>query len=220
MALSSWNIEDKIKIGDIFFIRCRELGCGTEEVVYTQDYERSYNAFSYGGVVCLDKSYMFLAVKYVGNGIVEEMLTGELILMYDSVNDFKYEDVKNYSLVKPGVTLKDYEIGYETSSKIAFVSDLEKYKKLIIQYPLILFPSPEIIYSITEESKEYYIRHSDEERKKTIEKMKDIALEQNKKIIDKIDSILNEYGNADEYMLSMAYLENNLYNFKNKQKIK
>ena len=95
-----------------------------------------------------------------------------------------------------------------------YISKTNNFKKKSLEYPLILNDN-EYIYFITDELKKQYLKHTDKEREITILKLKEQALKLLSQSHQDVDKELNKLTNIEE-IIDMAYLENELFNFKNK----
>lgn len=170
---------------------------------------------------------MLVALKYIGNSIFEEMSTGEKIrvgprgITFDSQN----KDIRSSYLSIPDaeytylqLNYEDYIVenpGKEHFSKYEYIQRLQNMMKENIKYPLIL---SSICYckEISEKSKQIYLLHTDEERKVVIRERKKLALLDSKEVNERIASSIEKSKTMISEDINMAYLENQLYDFKHK----
>lgn len=215
MELKSLN--GKLNIGDVFFINAKGLrNFGVCK-------ETGMIGYKYGEVPigCAD---LLLAVKYIGNGIVEEMISGENILLggqselYYRDRNLPYDDFKNVEFGKEYSISSSVEEGLKLieGKKIAvYIDKLIKTKNKALEFPLT-FLEPDNKYEVTEESKKVYLRHDNDERRKIILVAKEQAKVNFEQIEEVVDGIIEKFSINSEN-LDMAYLENDLFNFRKKK---
>lgn len=163
-----------------------------------------------------------IAVKYLGNGIFEEMTTHEKLISVgygNKLEDLEYEDANDYIPFT-----SDYHIDFETmnggkeipAAKIAEI--LEKTKSNVENYPLSLFTDDTPIYYVTDDSKKVYLRHDDKERQKMILEAKKEALSCTKGTLEVISQAEKSILEVTPEVLDMADLENRLFDFQDTKK--
>ena len=125
------KIRKEIKIGDVFFIDIQALS--------TWIFNEDDFFFCSSGNIYEDEMSMLLAVKYLGNGILEEMTTGEHILADKFSNgNFKFEDDNDLACF----IYADYCVEQVRNSKILtfndYIEELKEMKENACNYPLAI----------------------------------------------------------------------------------
>lgn len=237
---------NKIKLGEVFFTNLSNLGAAeiwqdneSTEGITVEKISHEYGENMGPYLEKFEEEQDFLiAVKYLGNGIFEEMTTGEKLIsvknplafsVSDSEDDqFKYRELPDFDAPKDIIS-ENTILGYQnytvanlsktTLSKIEYYQLLESMMKLHVLYPLSLH-SENSFFDINEETKQLYLKNSDESRKKIIKEAKKLALIDLKKVNEKISTTLKDMQTLSEEELDMAYLENQLYDFKKRVRSK
>lgn len=219
--------ENEIKIGDIFFaslkgVRCWGIGHNEKNDCLVQSTINVSHCFE----------DILIAVRYIGKGVIEEMVTGEKMLIIGKDRDLcsnnynfpdhRYADYKDRDW-KPARYF-DFELQYEVFNRHdhngrKYSSYADDVKRISAEYPLT-FDDNDYIYYIDDELKKLYLKHSDEERKHAIMKMKDNTRESIHEVNVKVDRERQKDVVLTSEMLDMAYLENQLYDFENKGRSK
>ena len=232
------NQKESIKEGQILFanIDClRGLKIDRWESEYS---DKKFDVITYGDYPYIKSEYIqnerdkiYIVIKYLGNGIFEEMTTGEKIRA--GVNTFIMErqDGSKYSLKIPNVGAVTLELNYEDyltewplsdshNYKYEFLQKLEKIKEENIEIPILINDDFHCL-EVNDVSKKLYLRHSDDERVFIISEIKKKALIDNAKVNEKISASI-ERANTDVTgdELNMAYLDNQLYDFEHSGKAK
>ncbi len=140
----------------------------------------------------------------------EKFLGWEKEILFQS-KDNKREDIdledkdkiKHTAYIK---TIDDEEVSFQD-----YYLSSKELKPYVVNYPLI-FNCLYSCYDISDETKKQYLKYNDEERIKCIAETKKQALLNSKRIIKIIDETI--------YTLDIAYLENQLYDFKVKKRSK
>ena len=212
----------EIKKGDIFFASMKGISTWGIELNNSGAYGPDFMAADYVNQGFNQECpYILLAVKYIGNGVIEEMVTGEKMLLMLSSQYYDCKDVENKNcaakyfcpLTYDTFVSENYGIGILNHCKI-----LAEYKKISNEYPLTYLDEDENFYSINEITKYRYIEHSDEERRMLISTLKAKALEEIKDIHKTIDSEIQKSLTLTQENMDVAYLENQLYDFERKGK--
>lgn len=207
----------EIKIGDVFFISTSGLNTWT--------YNEDSSFFCSCGSLTDDFEDMLLVVKYIGDGILEEMLTGEKILVdrfYDG--NISYEQDSSVTCF----AYANYFEEKKTNKKVRDVSDyinvLKSIKENSTKYPLVFSLIDSEIYEISDENKSRYLEFSDLLRKQRLVSLKLIALKKTDTLIQQLDYFIDNFNIDDEltgnFMLDEAYFENKLFDFKKKKLVK
>lgn len=208
------NQKKNIKIGDVFFIRASDL-CSW---IYADEVP----VFSSSGK-SLDEDDMLIVVKYLGNGVIEEMITHEKILISDFlISDVNFEDDSELVRNVYADYFKEHEKVSETDIK-KYLNTLESLKQTAFKYPIIFRVVDAQIYDVTDDRRiADYLLVSDNVRKQKMFSLKKIALERSKEFIKVIDSFIINFDYNDELtgdeMLDEAYLENKIFEFKRETK--
>lgn len=229
---------EDIKIGDIFFVDARDIcAWGSLEIDEDHTYEvATWNEEEFSEEMV--ENPIYIAVKYIGDGVIQEMTTKEKIVCYEGrifshpvlygelTNDFSNEDCYYVSFhfddSYKGISslpltynaFIEYEYGSEISEYINRVKDIEL---LMANYPLV-YNAHDSILPVTEETKKLYLKHDDEERKELIYKIKEKSLVNTKKLNDIFDKEIKKISTLTDEDIKMAYLDNSLYDFENEGK--
>ena len=216
-----------INIGDIFFAKMSRIDAWS----FTTDMLDYDNADIFGGIKGNDEKEgdpFLIAIKYLGNGIGEEMSTKEkLIIDYGNYVEFVGEnnmniDFEDYNYKEPTgfagynmvpVHYNDFleEIGGNLND---YIQKINQYKKLSSEYPLVLSVSQgESCFFVTDETKKEYLKHTDKERSEVISKLKAEAMSSIKNIHEILDKECEKVLTITDEMLEQANLENKLYDF-------
>ena len=162
---------------------------------------------------------MLIAVKYIGNGVFEEMLTREKLLAEGY--DIQYED-------NPRFTGQSIAIGYVNAKEGRMLEEevykniykIEIAKEVSKNYSMVLYDG-EGFYEVNEESKNGYLKFSDDQKRMVFRKLKEEALEKAKKFVQDLDESLKGIDLSkvqDKQSLDIAYLDNQLFDFENKER--
>ena len=225
-----------INVGDVLFVRLCDINCFSlekegEETWLTYDYYPQGEELK----TPINEN-MLVAVKYLDNGIFEEMLTGEKFISggyYDQKNDV-YVNGENVPEVENYYSPVEYEV-YEremySDSDLAtyksYITNCEEFKNISKNHPLLVIYDQSLdsdidgfahLIEINDQSKEEYIKYSDEQRKEVIKNLKHIAEQHYKEACARIDSEISKtkeqyFKEAEE----IAYLDKNLYDFEQKK---
>ena len=175
------------------------------------------------------------AVKYLGNSVYEEMTTGEKMICssgnlrheddprpVDSIVDkanimviyeeyVSEEELENNSDLDPD----NFKITPEMyiRHKNEYLNSVNYFKRLSSEYPLT-FENADMYY-VDDESKQEYLKNSNELRRKIIKRMKEIAINERQEIYKMLDEEVKNISpdTLTSEDLEMAYLENDLYDF-------
>ncbi len=171
-----------------------------------------------------DDDIMLVALKYIGNSTFEEMSTGEKIrvgekglFIYNQNNGItSYLSIPGAEYTYLKLNYEDYIVkktGKKHLSKYEYIQRLQNMMKKNVEYPLIL-SSTYNCEEISEKSKQIYLLHTDEERKAVIRERKKLALLDSKEVNERIASSIEKLKTMISEDVNMAYLENQLYDFK------
>ena len=207
--------KEQIKIGDVFMINSKYF----ENFVKYPFYQ--YDVYDYEEINENGEDILFV-VKYIGDGKIQEMVTGEVFIL--DANGLTHENIP-----------ADYE-------KMPYCGDIsccvipskiegcpsetrvEQYVNICYVYKSFAGKSPIIysggrLYEINDDAKKEYLKYTDEQRKKIISQMMEIAIKSRDKVLSGIDDIINHYApTLSMETIEMAYLDNKLFDFKNKEK--
>lgn len=163
----------------------------------------------------------FIDAKNLGNGIIQEMTTGEFFMLEGTILKVEDKEIVDFAdhyrpFVDPNVAF----LNYKDISKL--FNELRSYKDVINKYPITYCGNNGGIYYVNDSTKEAYLCNSNDERKQmilslkkqvldTISKLNDILDSSMSKTIDIIESQMNDYN------LEVAYLENDLYDFEKRE---
>ncbi len=218
-AVGSWNTSKGNLAGEHYMIECKNI-------VNDELYSRTN----------YDEPILF-AVKYLGNNVFEEMLTGEKLLSntIGALAELDEDVILDYDDLD-GNLVECCDISCDESAADNFYAyldrkylnkrtestSLENYKDLLDtqrmmkEYPLTIIKT-DALYIINEKSKELYLEYSDEEKIELINQLKAAALKQIFSANATIDRELNKEMKKDE---RFAYLENQLLEFENGKQVK
>ena len=159
----------------------------------------------------------FIDAKNLGNGIIQEMTTGEFFMLEGTILKVEDKEIVDFAdhyrpFVDPNVAF----LNYKDIAKL--FNELRSYKDVINKYPITYCGNNGGIYYVNDSTKKAYLCNSNDERKQmilslkkqvldTISKLNDILDSSMAKTIDIIESQMNDYN------LEVAYLENDLYEF-------
>lgn len=238
-----------LKQGEIFFAPINALSSvgildlEIDNFNSSIDYDKSIQVLSrcvdgetYNYLEKLDnKLDMLIALKYLGNGIFEEMLTGEKIINVHDTVTFKTNDgfevlhLSDYDVSSN----KDLIVNYEdyvcveqerVLSKLEYSTLLQEFMQKSFDYPLSYVGNDCMNYYVVENSKKRYLEYSDEDRKKVMTELKNKALldtkNTNEKVVEAIEKMKDTDMILNDDILNMAYLDNQLYDFENKGRSK
>lgn len=174
-----------------------------------------YSAFKDGNGIEDD---FLISLYYMGNGIVEEKVTGErFYLSADFVWNEKDEETTYYDhdttkyaseynfLINAEKYIWELHYDNKDITIMDYAQNCYKFKKALKEYPITL--NAYKLRVMTDELRKEYSKYSDTKRKKAILKLKKEAVINAKKISDAIDE---EFEKATEFTsdeLEMAYLE-------------
>lgn len=216
-----------IAIGQTFMVSSSNIEKWTKNKNTTLvSKDKYYEYFEYGySDIDLDHSDILFIVKYIGNGYVQEMVTGEIMLLSrinknlleDNSDELVTADSKNIFIP---THFEDYENAeFKVPTIMEYVSELELYKKRATNSPLIYnVVDGDLMFKIDEISKKKYLEHSNEERIALMKKYKEEALSSLKEIIKEIDTTIQSCSSISTETLDMAHLENDIYNFEKQEK--
>lgn len=236
--INNENLEQKnqIEVGQIFFADIRNLAGALvlKTGLYVKDGIVDTITWGYGDNVqkVVDRYYrpnILLAVKYLGNGIFQEMTTGEKIITSKKTLVFeetesspivekKLSDIDSDSLVI--FNYEDYLIehkGETVLSKIEYVQLLQNCMKRISETPLALSCGFRF-REIDDTSKKIYLAYSDEERKSIIAEVKKMALLDAEEVNTRIANVIEKMKTISSEEVDMAYLDNQLFDFERKER--
>ena len=238
-------MDEEVKIGEIYFTDVMYL-CGVcLENSFTYD-EYDYDDFdtiSWRKDLSVEKycksstSTTLLAIKYLGNGIFEEMTTGEKIMASctylgnTKLPDItlknqvilNYKDYLNFCYTNVDASVEDSSDLYgnkENLGKFEYSLLLQSCIERIAECPLILSSDCSFFKIDDENAKKVYLLNSNEERKTIIEEVKKMSLSNSKEVIEKIASTIESMKTISSREIEIAYLDNQLFDFKNKTKQK
>ena len=233
--------KNKIEIGEIFFSDIRNLAGADIDELEAEVKEGTIDIISwchgYNVNQVIQKYYktsILIALKYLGNGIFEEMVTGEKIIT--SGENLRFKETES-STVKKELSDINYDssviLNYEdylienqedaVLSKNEYIQLLKNCIKRMSESPISLANNV-CSYEINDISKKMYLEHSDEERKLIIAEVKKMALLDAKEVKVRITNEINaRIDNEAEKIkiisseeIDMAYLDNELFDFERK----
>lgn len=243
-------VED-LTVDDMFFIDAHEMhDCGIGKMAGAQGRE-DFKVFDrmYGSLyqtmdnIIDSKDKLLLAVKYIGNGVFEELVTGEKISCaehevlfsegYNNTDEFILEkDIKDcpYSVWTP-LTYEAFKYAGDFKTGTAALYDYPTIVKADLDYAVTYPLSFDTGIFINDDSKMQYLRHTDEERREVISKMKEIAKEDADKLKKEVTAIIPTLEGKGEIIstsvnnetitdTNLAYLDNQLHDFKTSQRTK
>lgn len=244
-------VED-LNVDDMFFIDAHEMyDCGINEKMDSAHGREDFKAFDRmsGSLyqtmdnIIDSKDNLLLAVKYIGNGVFEELVTGEKISCaehevyfkegYDGTGKIVMEkEIKDcpYSAWTP-LTYEDFKYEGDFKTGIASLYDYPTIVKADLDYAVTYPLSFDTGIFINEDSKKQYLRHTDEERKEIISKMKEIAKEDADKLKMEVTEIIPTLEGKNEIIettvnnettidTDLTSLNNQLHDFKTSQRTK
>lgn len=207
---------NKLAIGQIFMINANSICKWTKKMENNGYYYYEYD------VIDSEQSDVYFVVKYIGNGYIQEMLTGETMLL-GRIFNYKCEDKPNELVTANECTnvlsrFEDYKNNLFGKSTFAeYIYKLELYKKLATKSPLICDANMGYsMFKINDASKTVYLKYSNEKRITLIKKLKENALLSSEEVVEDID----KYNSISNEILDMAYLENEIYDFEHKERTK
>lgn len=197
-----------IGIGNVYFTRLDKVSC------WDTEFDASDGA-TYITCHCpplYKKDATLIAVKYLGNSIVQEMVTGEKMFLNDSQFDLGDLEKNNMDILT-GFPLKYADfVNLGQGRAMEYMNLMKKFKEAAMNYPLTLNAYEEM-YEVDENSKKEYLKGNNEHRKQVIEAAKNRGIANGKKIIGTFLEELTAAENSIKAEENMAYLENDLYNF-------
>ena len=206
-----------IKIGEVFFIDAQNLRTWGINSSCTYEVFGCCNS-------AFDIKQMLLAVKYLGNGIIQEMTTGEFFMLEGTILKVEDKEIVDFAdhyrpFVDPNVAF----LNYKDISKL--FNELRSYKDVINKYPITYCGNNGGIYYVNDSTKKAYLCNSNDERKQMILSLKKQALDTISKLNDILDSSMAKTidiieSQMNDYNLEVAYLENDLYDFEKNGRIK
>ena len=213
-----------IDIGDIFmidsryfekFAKCHKVYINGESDKYSHELIESDEK---------KLEDILLIVKYIGEGMIQEMLTGEIfqIAPVHYYNRLPISELKNYRNADINLEKCDVKINFEEHkgcfNNKEFVNKLNNYKNITLKSPLSYF---NICYFITDDTKKRYLKYTNEQRIDCIKKMMAIATKSREIVINEVNSVITSYFEPlSNEIMEMAYLENKIYDFERKTKYK
>ena len=225
----------QMEIGQIFFADIMALeGIGIFDLDADYAQQDTVDTITCGGDNCHnyvnpyiknEDDIMLVALKYIGNSLFEEMSTGEKIRVGERGITFIGQDGTHSSYSIPGAEYTYVQLDYEDYivenpniehiSKYEYLQLLQNIMEKNIEYPLIL-AAYYYCQEISEESKQIYLLHSDEERKNVIQELKKLALLDSKEANERIANSIEKLKTLTSEDVDMAYLDNQLYDFEHK----
>lgn len=221
---NDFDNKKKISIGQTFMISSKGI-LKWAKIEHTYGEACIFNTYEYNYIKQKDEDDILFVVKYIGNGYVQEMLTGETMLLAriderlleDDSDELKTADSECICTPTKYEDLENY--GFDSLSMPEYIAQLEEYKLLTTKSPLICsVVEGELMFKIDEESKTEYLKHSNEERISLMNKYKEEALRSLEETIKDLDSTIQTYSRITSKTLDMAYLENEIYDFEKKVK--
>lgn len=207
--------ESTVKIGGLYFMELFGL-LGFGVTSYDGIKRAECDAYSINKYNPEESDYY--VVKYMGNGIFVEMLTGTKILSsYTSVEmEDRGSDMINKSCE---LSFDDYKKENPKRNGIMdYVQKLSSVKKLAEEIPLFL-DVDNALCIFSEELKKEYLKKTDAERIKKLKKSIEDAESSKKEAIKIIDSYLAKESVLTREMIEQAYFENQVYDFSRKLNI-
>lgn len=217
----------KLEIGQTFMVCASDIWKWEKSNVSTlvgKDEQYEYCEYGYDKIDN-DHSDIYFIVKYIGDGYVQEMTTGETMLLTRLENNDILADnsEKLITADSSGIfTPSQFEVYKKVGYSVPipdYVYYLELYKKLTTKSTLICnVDEGESMFKIDDISKEIYLKHSNEERIALMKKMKEVAVKSLEETIKDLDKTIQLYSSISPETIDMAYLENDIYNFENQGK--
>jgi len=225
--------EQMIQPGDVLFTNINNISMiEIVELDSDQDENMKIETIMTGGGVgrpineALDP--MLIAIKYLGNGIFEEIVTKEKIYtMYYGLylkHSFHLgdpDDAKHFIDIKPKrsqfeLDYEDYKkecelVGEKPCSKYEYYKILQEIMERNVDCPLML--SEWECYSVNDTTKQQYLKYSNDERKAIIDKLKKNALQSAKTVNERITESMVKLENVTDEEVEMANLDNQLFDF-------
>lgn len=130
--------------------------------------------YTYNKIDLKEDSVLFI-VKYIGNGLIKEMVTGQTLILSNGWLDSTFEDENKMvldvdcNLLSVCAKIEDY---HEEISIDNYVDRLYHYRSNTAKSPLICNG---YIYDITSSTKEEYLKNADEKRREIVAKALEIA---------------------------------------------
>lgn len=209
--------DKKLELGEVFFIDAQAI-CSFGVCKESDMIGDRFGSISH------KHSDMLFAVKYIGDAVLEELVTGERILLCGEGNTYKKDFNKIYEefmLVDFG---KYYSVPLSIEGALIKTEDksiamhIDKLKKIVDkarEYPLT-FLEYGSEYEVTDEAKNVYLRYDNDARRKFLSGLREQATSNVEELSATVDEIISRYDITDEN-LEMAYLENDIYNFQKKK---
>lgn len=207
----------EIKIGEVFFIDLCALS--------TWYYNEEMSFFCSSGKLNNINEDMLIVVKYLGNGILKEMLTGyEIFIDKSYVIEEKFEQDNNLKSFVYADYLEESNNNPKVTSPSKYLETLNGIKELATNYPLAFLLADSCIYEMTKENKEKYLEVPDSVRRLKLLRFKALASKKTEEVIGIMDGFIDNFDMNDELtgdpMLDEAYFENKLFDFKRGKIIK
>ena len=221
--------KDEIELGDIFCINLNDLAAwgaswddSTIDMVHNKNrYYKEEDSFFADNPLCPNIN-MLAIVKYIGNGVIEEMLTHEQIMLESgtdlsdearkkcadtdfSNNYFVYRNWKTYEHIGENVSFSEW------TNNLLSIKNLIN-EKLLTKSPLC-FANEQGFYEIDDEAKRAYLEYSKEEIIAKITELKEKALILGERALEQIDEAYRYNSSQD---MDVAYLDNEIYDFEHK----
>ena len=210
------EVNHKIKVGDVFFIKSYNLA-GYEILCY--EFDKLY-ASGKTHYYTFTKSDILFVIKYIGNGVFEEMVTHEKISsqlgskgLFKSILEFEFDDydsnIMSYPIefetyIKKNKSIGD-RIGLIPLFKDCYIEKLERMVDRIIEYPIVLISEISNLYSISDNYlKKEYLANTDSERIKIINKVKKLAIKDSKKAMIDIKKEIERTKNTNILSLTIS----------------
>ncbi len=221
---------ERIAIGQTFMINCDVIykwlkDKNTTPVRKGQEFvDYEYEEYGYN---CMDHRHQdfYFIVKYIGNGYVQEMLTGETMLLTNMEhhiledNSDELVTADNEGTFTPSHFEDFKNADFEIPTLPEYIFKLETYKNTAAKSPFIV--NVDVggeMFRIDDISKAEYLKHSNEEKIALIKEMKAEALSSQEETIKDIETTIQKYSRITPETLDMAYLENEIYDFEKQGK--
>lgn len=194
-VFSNYITDNKIKIGDTFMINPEYFRKFT--IVAGSSDGEFWLAYSHRQIVEINLlCEMLLLVKYVGNGIIQELVSGEKIRI-DTHPDFgySYEDINEFGYTKDHIDISFDDLSAEVEPSAGemerYMKNLNSYKSFASEMPIMY--RGEII-EVTSDKIDEYNEFDDEERKKAMNYVKSLAEKSRKEVLSEVDKSIAYYS--------------------------
>lgn len=231
--------ETRIKPGEIFFVTVANL-----EAPYIEDCNGEYSSeiSTYRIPQTEDKRDFLICVKYLGNGLFEELVTNEVLqISFDSPslyfgsnpnenlskNDHcierKLSDFPQQVPMYSYLNYEDYIYNREYKTPLSRFEYFQHLQNIISeneQHPICLSNCRVYYSSSSDNAKKHYLKHSKEEITEFLKEIKKISIIASKKVNEEIARSMESLKTIPEEDLNIAYLDNELYDFERKGRTK